>query len=495
MKGKWFLAMVIGILLVSLVNPAAAKEEKSLQDEIIYDLLVDRYFNKVIQNDYEVDSRDLTAFNGGDFKGLASEMQYIKDMGFTMVSIGPVFSTATYDGKQVINYQQLERHFGTEEEFKEAIDKIHELDMKVIIDLPTQRVSKEHVWNKENPEWFIENKDGTMALDTSNTDVQKKLIDRFSVFVEEYEIDGIRLQTADQLDEDFINQFSKTLKGIRDVYVISDLEMKSQSGLDAVVKPGIEDDLQGSYKNFDPISMTSPDFERTAEGQLTRVDSLLSARFTYNIVEVKGFPPTRWKLLMFQLMTMPGIPIVQYGSEIAVNGSAPPESHPILNMGVDEELIDHITNLTSLRNDSEALRAGETEVLHETDGWLVYKRSNREESWIIAINNSSTTKSLTLPAEVVGDEKEMRGLFENQVVRQNDDGTYQITVDRELGEAFNVIEPRGINLAYFAALTLVVTLFLSFLFLAWRRGKKRDSAKANKSKSSDIEKYSKPNHG
>src|SRR5690606_39025158 len=134
------------------------------------------------------------------------------------------------------------------------------------------------------------------------------------------------------------------------------------------------------------------------------------------------------------------------------NGSAPPESHSILNMGVDEELIDHIISLTSLRNQSEALRTGETEVLHEKDGWLVYKRSNEEESWIIAINNSSSTKSLTLPAEVIGDDKEMRGLFENHVVRQNDDVTYQITLDRELGEAFNVIEQKGFNKAYIAAL-------------------------------------------
>ncbi len=495
MKAKWFLAIITGILLVSLVTPAAANEKNSLQDEIIYDLLVDRYFNKVIQNDYEVDSRDLTAFNGGDFKGLASEMQYIKDMGFTMVSIGPVFATDTYDGKEVIDYQQFERHFGTEEEFQEAIDKIHELDMKVIIDIPTQRVSKEHVWNKENPEWFSENEDGTMALDTTNPEAQRKLIDWFSEFVEEYEIDGIRLQTADQLDQDFISQFSETMKSIRGVYIISDLEMGPQSGLDAVVKPGIEEDLRSSYKNFDPLSTTSPDFEETAEGQLTRVDSLLSNRFTSDIVAVRGFPPTRWNLLMFQLLTMPGIPIVQYGSEIAMNGSAPPESHSILNMGVDEELIDHITSLTSLRNQSEALRTGETEVLHEKDGWLVYKRSNEEESWIIAINNSSSTKSLTLPAEVIGDDKEMRGLFENHVVRQNDDGDYQITLDRELGEAFNVIEQKGFNKAYIAALILLYTLFISFLVLAWRRGRKRNLAKGNKSKNSDVEEFPKPNHG
>jgi glycosidase len=154
---------------------------------------------------------------------------------------------------------------------------------------------------------------------------------------------------------------------------------------------------------------------------------------------------------MFQLLTMPGIPVIQYGSEIAMNGTAAPETHPILDMGVDKELIDHITNLTSLRNESKALRTGDMEVLHEEEGWLVYKRSNEEDTWIIAINNSPSTKSLTLPASVIGDDKELRGLFENNIVRQNDDGSYQLTLDRELGEAFNVIEQKGFNQAYIAA--------------------------------------------
>ncbi|MDS8902228.1 alpha-glucosidase C-terminal domain-containing protein, partial [Streptococcus pneumoniae] len=84
--------------------------------------------------------------------------------------------------------------------------------------------------------------------------------------------------------------------------------------------------------------------------------------------------------------------------------------------------IDHIANLTSLRNQSAALRTGSMEVLHEEDGWFVYKRSNEEEAWIIAINNSSSTQSLTLPASVVGDDKELRGLFENNIARQDEEG-------------------------------------------------------------------------
>ena len=479
-KRKLISAVLTGLLSISLITPSMAAEKQSLQDEIIYDLLVDRYFNKVIQNDSKVNSVDSTAFNGGDFAGLSSEMQYLKDMGFTALSVGPIFSSATYDGKEVLDYEELEPSFGTEEEWQEVIAKAHELEMKIIVDIPTQRISNNHVWRASNPGWFTENEDGTVSLDTSIPAVQNKLIERFSSFVTEFEVDGIRLQTTDELDPSFIDRFSKSMKDIRSMYILSDGAMDSVSGLDAVVLPGIEEALRNSYKNFDPDSSVPSDYWAEAKGNLTQVDSLLSSRFTSDVIEERGFPPTRWNLLMFQLLTMPGTPVIQYGSEIAVNGAAAPDSHPILDMGVGEELIDHITNLTSLRNESEALRTGEMEILYDEEGWLVYKRSDEKDTWIIAINNSSSTKNFAIPADVIGPGKEMRGLFENDIIRENDEGKYQITLDREVGEAFTIIEQRGLNKGYIAALVVLYVTFMVFLWFAWRKGKKRSMTEKKK---------------
>src|SRR5690606_32259005 len=123
----------------------AAEETRTIEDESIYDVLVDRYFNKQIQNDYEVDSTDPASFSGGDFSGMESELAHVRDMGFTVLSVGPVFQTASYDGRQVLDYSQLERHFGTAEEFQSLVDEVHEGDMKVIVDLPTQEVSVDHM--------------------------------------------------------------------------------------------------------------------------------------------------------------------------------------------------------------------------------------------------------------------------------------------------------------------------------------------------------------
>lgn len=480
MKAKWLAGILVGALAISPIQPAAAAEEREIEGEIIYDVLIDRFFNKGIQNDFEVRSQNPAAFNGGDFAGAKDQLQHVKDMGFTLMSIGPVFASATYDGKQVLDYSQLERHFGTEEELVSLIEAAHEQDIKLMVDIPTQEVSKDHIWATQNPGWFTENEDGTLALGTANPQVQDELIATFSEFMRKYEIDGYRLQDADKLDKGFIERFSEEIKNVRDIYLISDRETKGMAGLDAVVMPGAEEILRSTYKNFDQDVSELPRLLEESAGKLIRVDSLLGSRFTADVVAEQGFPPTRWRLLLTQLLTMEGIPVIQYGSETAMNGTQLPESHQILDLAVEAELIDHITNLTQLRNSSEAMRTGETEIIHAEDGWIVYKRFNDEESWIIAINNSSSTKSINLPAEMIGSDKEMRGLFEGDVVRQEDNGEYRITLDREIGETFHVTEERGLNTAYFAALAVLYIVFMLFIWFVWRKGKQRKADEAAK---------------
>lgn len=481
MKVKWISGILSGMLLLSLSAPASAEEAKELKDESIYDVLVDRYFNKQIQNDYEVTATDPAEFNGGDFAGLADQIMHVKDMGFTVLSIGPVFASATYDGREVMDYSQLERHYGTEEDFNNLLDTVHDNDMKLMIDIPTQSLSSQHFWVSDHPDWFTENADGTFALDTSNPDAQSALIEFASGFIQQYEVDGLRLQETEKLDPGFITDFSQAIKEIRDIYLISDAEMEPVEGLDAVVLPGVEETLRNSYKNFDQDTSGLPELMENAEGKLIQADSLRGSRVTSDIVEVNGFPPTRMRLLFTQLLTMPGIPVVQYGSEIAMNGEQLPESHQLLNMAVEQELIDHIKNLNTLRNSSAALRTGDLEVLHEEDGWLIYKRSNDEETWIIAINNSSRTRNYTLPAEVVGSDKQLQGLFESDVVRQEAGGGYRITLDREIAETFNVIDERGFNKAYIAALIVLYVVFMFFLWIVWRKGRQRKADEAAKS--------------
>ena len=175
--------------------------------------------------------------------------------------------------------------------------------------------------------------------------------------------------------------------------------------------------LKQSYVQVDPDSSPLQLFEDKNETDIIQFDELTGPRFTYEMFSLRMFPPTRWKVAATALFTLPGVPLLPYGSEIAVNGEKAPESHPISNFKTDEELIDYIGDLNKLRNESEALRNGDIEILHNEDGFTVFKRSNNQETWLVALNTTSGTVNIKLPDELLGGGQKPRGMADGAIVK------------------------------------------------------------------------------
>lgn len=480
-KVSWLHTTIIMALCVSLIAPLSTQAtiKQPIQNESIYDLLVDRYFNKTFKNDFEVDTRQPDAFAGGDFLGVMEKLDHIQNMGFTMISLGPVFSTSTYDGKRVLDYATLERHFGTSEDFHTLLEQAHKEELKVMVDFPIQHVSSAHafVLEKDKATWIIHNDDGTISWDLKNEDAQKAVVDAAVAFVKQYQVDGIRLTAIDGVDSPFLNKMIDALKAQNNnLYILSNEQ--SDAKFDAQVSGKQEKMFRNAFKTVDPTFIPLVDHS-TEEVMIQHIDSMNNRRFTADAADENMFPPTRWKMAMAALLSLPGVPMVTYGSEIAVNGNTSPETHPILDFKTDEELIEFIGDVQSLRNRSAALRTGAMEMLHNEEGLLIYKRFNKEESWIVAINNTSKTQSFDLPKEVIGDHQELQGLFQHDILRQREDGQYRLVLDRELAEFYTVNDQKGFNKGYMVALALVYILFLVFIYLVWRKGKQR---KLDKSK-------------
>ena len=210
----------------------------------------------------------------------------------------------------------------------------------------------------------------------------------------------------------------------------------------------------------------------TTEKEMIQFDDLTGPRLTYDMVEAKMFPPTRWKIAATALFSLPGVPVMTYGTEIAVNGQHAPESHQIMNFKIDTELIEHIGDLNTLRNKSEAFRNGDFEMLHNEDGFTVFKRSNDEETWIIALNNTTETANLEIPKEVFGENKKLRGLLDGDTVLEGKDEIFRVVQEREVAEIYIADEDKGFNIPYLIASILIYVLFFGFLFTVWRKGRK-----------------------
>lgn len=475
MKGKRLIGVAaIFLLLISAVMPtvASAKAERGIMDESIYDLLVDRFNNGDGRNDIDVDTQIGNAFNGGDFVGVQARLQHIIDMGFTMISLGPVFKTETYDGSKVLSYTELEPHFGTEEELDALVEEIHKKEMKVIADFPLGKVSADHEWAIGQTYKSIHNADGTVDWNSTDANVKNALIAAAVDFVTTYELDGIRLTKLDGFDEAFLNEMIDAIHEAKEgAYVLTN----EQSGAAFDLQP---DDakmqaLQQSFVRFDPDSSPMDIFKDNERLGLLQFDDLTGPRFTYDIVEARMFPPTRWKVAATAMFMLPGVPLMTYGTEIAVNGKEAPESHPLFNFKTDMEFKDLIGNLNLLRNQSETLRSGDIEMLHNEDGFIVFTRTSEDETWLIAINNTSKTSNLTIPAEKIGENKKLRGVLDGDLIRESDDGMFRVVLDRELAEVYIADEDKGFNTPYLIASILVYVIFLGFLFLVIKKGRER----------------------
>ncbi|MDP4169976.1 MAG: alpha-amylase family glycosyl hydrolase, partial [Bacillota bacterium] len=205
------------------------------------------------------------------------------------------------------------------------------------------------------------------------------------------------------------------------------------------------------------------------------LDNHDTPRFTSDIVRNKQFPGSRWEMALTYLYTAPGIPIVYYGSEIALNGGNDPDNRRQMNFRADTDLIDYITKLGELRNQLPSLRRGTMEKLFEENGMTVFKRKYKNETTVIAINNTSKSQTVTLTGKQLEDGKELRGLLGGDTVKSKG-SKYTIILDRDKAEIYVLAYKTGFNLPLILSVASVYVAFAVFIFLLFKKRRQRKSS-------------------
>jgi glycosidase len=502
MKKTLITLILICTFIISSVPAHAAieRENREWQDETIYSIMVDRFFNANTKNDIEVNTLDPLAYNGGDFQGVMDKLDYLNDMGFTAIRLTSIFDNAAggYHGYWVNDFYQTDEHFGTIKTFKKLVQEAHKRDMKVIIDFVTNNVSAEHPWvldsSKQN--WFHEKREissledqdelengwvnGLPDLNQDNPEVKDYLLDAAKWWINKTDIDGYSLPEVNHVPVSFWSDFSKEVKSEKEnFFLLGITSANSTVGLDKYENAGIDsltdyrhsDDLRNVFattnQTFSPINDNKV---QRPELQPQFFDNENSSRFTQDIVTNKQFPGARWKTALTYIYSTPGIPVVYYGTEIALNGGEVPDNRQPMNFRTEKELIDYITKLGELRNQLPSLTRGSMEMLYEKDGMAVYKRVYQDETAIIAINNTSESQTVTLNSEQLEGDKELRGLLNGDLVRSHDN-QYDLIIDRDESEVYVLTEKSGINLPLVGSLVAVYILFTIFLIKIRKRRK------------------------
>ncbi|WP_404408666.1 alpha-amylase family glycosyl hydrolase [Jeotgalibacillus malaysiensis] len=507
--------LLITILLFNsaFLNAAGAveKEERMWQDESIYFLMVDRFLNGDTSNDFTVDTQDPLAYHGGDFQGVINELDHIEDMGFTAIWLTPIFSNEEngYHGYWIDDFYETEEHFGTIEEFKTLVDEAHDRDIKVILDFVVNHTAPTHPWmsDPEREAWYHEeqpirdNNDpeqlengwiyGLPDLNTENPEVREYLFDAAKWWIEETDIDGYRLDTVKHVPAEFWTEFSSEVKSVKeDFYLIGevyDTDVRkiaeyADTGIDGFVDFPLAEQMRTAFQTVDESTDRlfnywdyNQQFFDNPYLMGNFIDNHDMTRFTRLAAENNMFPGTRWELATVFMFTVPGIPIMYYGSEIALDGGEDPDNRRLMDFNVDEELKDYIADVGELRQQLPSLTRGTLNVLYNEDGMLVYEREYEDETSVIAINNTSATQTVDLPLSEFRGDSELRGLLGGDLVRPEND-QFRIILDREVAEIYVVAEETGINYGFLALIAAVWIFFIGLFIFMKKKGNRKSKA-------------------
>ncbi len=505
-KRRFFLYFLMAFFLLAGKAVAAAEQDRRWEDETIYFIMIDRFANGDPTNDFEVNTKDPYAYHGGDFQGIIDRLDYIKSLGFTAIWLTPIFDNSAkgYHGYWIVDFYNTEEHFGTIEEFKRLVEEAHRRDIKIIVDFVVNHTSPEHPWLEDEgkADWFHERKeivnwDDPEELETGwiydlpdlaqeNPEVADYLIEAAKWWIKETDIDGYRLDTVKHVPIAFWQRFSQEVKAVKEnFYLLGEVWVEHP----AYIQPYLEAGLDGAtdYPLYQTLIETFVEpghslkalfqsLERNAaiyekpELMGKFIDNHDNPRFTYFVTGKKQNPELRWKQALTFMYTTPGIPIIYYGSEIALNGGNDPDNRRMMEFHTNVELVNFISKLGSIRNTYRSLTRGDLDVLYEEGGMVIYRRTYEGETTVIALNNTTEQQVVSISQEEIGKDRELAGLLNDDLIRP-EDGNYTFVLDPEQSEIYLVKERSGLNYATLVGSIGVVVAFVIFVFLAWKRGK------------------------
>ena len=142
-------------------KPGSAQRKSFNNSDAMYLIMPDRFANGDSANDYipgmkeSADRSKPDSRHGGDIKGIADHLDYIKELGVTTLWITPLLENDqgvySYHGYSCTNYYKVDPRFGTNEDYINLCEAVHKRGLKIIADQVFNHCGSEHWWMKDLP--------------------------------------------------------------------------------------------------------------------------------------------------------------------------------------------------------------------------------------------------------------------------------------------------------------------------------------------------------
>ena len=288
---------------------------------------------------YEVNVRQFTP--DGTFKSMQAHLPRLKELGVDILWFMPIHKIGVEDRKgklgsyySVQDYTSINPEFGTMKDFKAAVDEAHRLGFKVIIDWVANHTSRDAVWIKEHPDWYVHDSTGRIVgpydwtdvakLNYGNANMRKAMIDAMEYWLVNANIDGFRCDVAGEVPTDFWNNARMQLQKIKPVFMLAEWENP------ALLKYAFDMDYAWELHRI---------MNQIAQGKLNvntlvryykKQDTLYSAN-DIRMIFTSNHDENSWNGTEFERMgeaartfaaysyITPGMPLIYNGQEVALN--------------------------------------------------------------------------------------------------------------------------------------------------------------------------------
>ena len=373
------------------------------------------------------------------FKELDKWIPHIRSLGCSAIYIGPVFESASH-GYDTRDYKLVDRRLGDNDSFRNFVAQCHQEGIKVIVDGVFNHTGREFFAFKDIQEkrrdspykdWYkgvnfdwqspcgdsfgYEAWQGHFelpCLNLFNPDVRSYLFDVIRFWIDEFDIDGIRLDCANVLDFNFMKEMrSRTETMKEDFWLMGEVihgdysRWVNSEMLHSVTNYELHKSLYSGFNdhNFFEIAHNVRRLEAIGRQLYTFVDNHDEDRIATKLnLREHLFP------IYLCLFTLPGIPSVYYGGEWGIEGKRTNTSDEALRPAISIEqegelhceLTDLIAQLGQIHSQQEPLHTGRYQELLLTNRQYAFARHGEDSVIIAAVNNDDEPASLSIPVPI-----------------------------------------------------------------------------------------------
>ena len=385
---------------------------------------------------------------------------YLESLGISSILLNPIFESDNH-GYDTRDYKKIDCRLGTNKDFAEVCKDLHAHNVKIVLDGVFNHVGRgfwafkdvlEKKWDSPYKDWFCINFDGNscyndgfwyegweghfelVKLNLANPAVVDYLLECVKGWIDEFDIDGLRLDVAYCLDRNFMKRLRSFCQELKpDFALIGEVLFGDYNQI-------VNDEMlhsctnyecyKGIYSSFNSMNMfeIAHSLNRQYGPEqwcIYRGKHLMSFVDNHDVTRIASILTNKNHLPLTYglLLGMPGGPCIYYGSEWGEEGVKAPNNDYALRPCFEEpkpnELTEEIKKMIHVRTGSNALCHGSYRNVVLTNHQLIFERRTDDERMLVAINASDAPFTAhngelggTMTDLLTGNEIQMSGQLE-----------------------------------------------------------------------------------